>query len=162
MIGFDTLHAAETLTDAGIDATHAKAIVAALSEAVGEPITKADLEPLATRAELQQQIAGVRADLQPLATKAELQQQIAGVRADLQPLATKAELEPFATKADLEAAIQPLATKAELERLATKVELERFATKADLRAEISELKATLTWRIVLALGAFAALVRLMP
>ena len=142
MIGFDTLHAAETLTDAGIDATHAKAIVAALSEAVGEPITKADLEPLATRAELQQQIAGVRADLQPLATKA--------------------ELEPFATKADLEAAIQPLATKAELERLATKVELERFATKTDLRAEISELKATLTWRIVLALGAFAALVRLMP
>ncbi len=131
MIGFDTLHAAETLTDAGIDATHAKAIVAALSEAVGEPITKADLEPLATRAELQ-------------------------------PLATKVELERFATKADLEAAIQPLATKAELERLATKVELERFATKADLRAEISELKATLTWRIVLALGAFAALVRLMP
>ena len=38
MIGLDTLHAAETLTDAGIDATHAKAVVAAPSEAVGEPI----------------------------------------------------------------------------------------------------------------------------
>ena len=42
---------------------------------------------------------------------------------------------------------------------------EDVATKADVvavRAEVSELKATLTWRIVLALGAFAALVRLMP
>lgn len=94
MIAFDTLHAAETLTEAGINATHAKAIVAALSEAVGESITRADLDPLATRADL-----------------------------------------------------------------------ERFATKADfaaLQATISELKATLTWRIVLAIGAFAAIVRLVP
>ena len=92
---------------AGIEAAHAKAIVAAMTEAVGEPITKADLEPLAT----------------------------------------KADLERFATKADLEAAIEPLATKADV---------------AAVRAEVSELKATLTWRIVPALGAFAALVRLMP
>ena len=98
MIGFDTLHAAETLTDAGIDAAHAKAIDAAMTEAVGEPINKADLEPLAT-------------------------------------------------KADLEAAIEPLAIKTDV---------------AVVRAEVSELKATLTWRIVPALGAFAALVRLMP
>ncbi len=149
MIGFDTLHAAETLTDAGIDATHAKAIVAALSEAVGEPITKADLEPLATKAELQQQIAGVRAELQQLATKAELE-----------PLATKVELERFATKAEFQQQIAGV--RAELQQLATKAELEPLATKADVRAEISELKATLTWRIVLALGAFATLVRLMP
>lgn len=42
---------------------------------------------------------------------------------------------------------------------------EQVATKADiaeLKAEIAELKAILTWRIVLALGAFAALVRFMP
>ena len=42
---------------------------------------------------------------------------------------------------------------------------EQVATKADiaeLKAEISELKAILTWRIVLAMGAFAALVRFMP
>ena len=42
---------------------------------------------------------------------------------------------------------------------------EQVATKADiaeLKAEISELKAILTWRIVLAMGAFAALVRLLP
>lgn len=116
MIGFDTLHAAETLTDAGSDAAHAKAIVAAMTEAVGEPITRAELVPLATKA-------------------------------DLERYATKADLEPLATKADLEAAIEPLATKADV---------------AAVRAEVSELKATLTWRIVLALGAFAALVRLMP
>ena len=34
--------------------------------------------------------------------------------------------------------------------------------RAEVRTEISELKASLTWRIVLALGAFAALTRLMP
>ena len=42
---------------------------------------------------------------------------------------------------------------------------EQVATKADiaeLKAEIAELKAILTWRIVLAMGAFAALVRLLP
>lgn len=44
----------------------------------------------------------------------------------------------------------------------TKADLKPFATRADLRAEIADLKATLTWRIVLALGAFAALVRLVP
>lgn len=40
----------------------------------------------------------------------------------------------------------------------TKADLEPLATRADL----ADLKATLTWRIVLALGAFAALVRLVP
>lgn len=40
----------------------------------------------------------------------------------------------------------------------TKTDLEPLATRADL----ADLKATLTWRIVLALGAFAALVRLLP
>ena len=134
MIGFDTLHAAETLTDAGIEAAHAKAIVAAMTEAVGEPINKADLEPLATTADLER--FATTADLEPLATKA-----------DLEHFATTADLERFATKADLEAAIEPLATKADV---------------AAVRAEVSELKATLTWRIVLALGAFAALVPLMP
>ena len=79
---------------------------------------------------------GFEAAIEPLATKA-----------DLERLVTKADLERLATKADLEAAIEPLATKADV---------------AAVRAEVSELKATLTWRIVLALGAFAALVRLMP
>lgn len=43
----------------------------------------------------------------------------------------------------------------------TKADLEPLATQANLRAEIADLEATLTWRIVLALGAFAALVRLL-
>ena len=51
------------------------------------------------------------------------------------------------TGADLEAAVAPLATKADI---------------SAVRADISELKTALTWRIVLAFGAFAALVRLMP
>ncbi len=34
--------------------------------------------------------------------------------------------------------------------------------RAEVRTEIAELKAALTWRIVVALGAFAALTRLMP
>lgn len=51
------------------------------------------------------------------------------------------------TRVELEAVVAPLATKADV---------------AAVRAGISELKATLTWRIALALGAFAALVRLMP
>ena len=43
----------------------------------------------------------------------------------------------------------------------TKADLEPLGTQANLRAEIADLEATLTWRIVLALGAFAALVRLL-
>ena len=34
--------------------------------------------------------------------------------------------------------------------------------RAEVRTEIAELKASLTWRIVIAMGIFAALVRLMP
>ena len=34
--------------------------------------------------------------------------------------------------------------------------------RAEVRTEIAELKAALTWRIVMAVGAFAALTRLMP
>ena len=44
-------------------------------------------------------------------------------------------------------------------------DLERFATRADLaalQAAISELKAASTWRIVPAIGAFAAVAKLAP
>ena len=57
-----------------------------------------------------------------------------------------------------EAFSEQVATKADIAELKT-------ATKADiaeLKAEIAELKAILTWRIVLALGVFAALVRFLP
>jgi hypothetical protein len=71
--------------------------------------------------------------LPTLATKAELR---AEIQAAIAPLARKADLELLATKAELE----PLATKADLEwaiaPLATKAELEPLATRADLRAEL--------------------------
>ena len=50
------------------------------------------------------------------------------------------------------------ATKADIAEL-------KATTKTDvagLKTDIAELKAALTWRIVLAMGAFAALVRLLP
>ena len=53
------------------------------------------------------------------------------------------------------------------EHVATKADLAALRVdfadlRAEVRTEIAELKASLTWRIVLALSAFAALTRLMP
>lgn len=49
------------------------------------------------------------------------------------------------------------------EHVATKSDVAALRAEiAGVRTEIAELKASLTWRIVLALGAFAALTRLMP
>lgn len=101
-IGFDTLRAAENLRQAGITETHAKAIVATMSNAIGEHVaTKSDIADVKTG------IASVRV----------------AVRADLAEMRTE---------------------------------------MAEVRTELAELKAALTWRIVLALGAFAALMRMMP
>ena len=69
-------------------------------------------------------------------TKAELDAAIA-------PLATKAELQaafaPLATKAELQAAIAPLATKVEL-----RAAIAPLATKAELQTAINELGDTIT------------------
>lgn len=65
----------------------------------GPPLTKKDLESLATKADL-------KAAIEPFATKAELQ-------AAVEPLATKAEM-----KEAIDAAIEPLATKIDLKKLA--------------------------------------------
>ena len=115
MANFDALATARDLEGAGMERRQAEAVAAACREAAGadrgELVTKADLAPLATKAELAAAIA-------PLATKAELAAAIA-------PLATKAELAaaiaPLATKAELAAAIAPLATKAELAALETRL-----------------------------------------
>lgn len=101
-IGFDTLRAAESLRQAGIPETHAKAIVATMSSAIGEHVaTKSDI------ADVKTEIASVRV----------------AVRADMAELRTE---------------------------------------MAEVRTEVAELKAALTWRIVLALGVFAALTRMVP
>ena len=134
-IGFDTLRAVETLTDAGIDAIHARAIVSTMHDAVLERFA-----PKSDVTELQTDMAAVKADVHQLKTDvhqlkidvAELQTDMAAVKADVSQLKTDV--------ADLKAGFS--------------VEI------ADLKREIANVQATLTWRIVLAIGAFAALSRL--
>ena len=82
-IAFDTLKAAKVLKDAGFDDAQAEAVVATVGGAVGEPVTKADLEPLATKAEMAELRASMKAEMADLrtATKvdiAELRAEIAG------------------------------------------------------------------------------------
>lgn len=49
------------------------------------------------------------------------------------------------------------------ENVATKADVADLKTEvAAVRTEVAELKAVLTWRIVLVLGAFTALTRMMP
>ena len=74
-------------------------------EAVQGCATKADLERLASKA-----------DLEPFALKS-----------DLKGLASKADLEPFALKSDLKG----LASKADLEPLALKADVEALRTEMD-------------------------------
>ena len=118
-IGFDTLRAADSLTQAGIAETHAKAIVSTMSNAIGEHVaTKTDI------AGVQGEIAGVQGKI------AGVKGEIAGVKADI------------------------AAVRTEIAAVSTEI--------AAVRTEVAELKAALTWRIVLSLGAFAALMRMMP
>ena len=73
----DTLKAAKALKQAGFDDTQAEAVVATVGDAIGEHVTKADLEPLATKVGL----ADLRSDLAEL--RSETKTDIAGLRADL-------------------------------------------------------------------------------
>ena len=52
VVAFDTLAAVKQLRDAGVEERQAEAVVAIVSKAVGEQVTKADLEPLATKSNL--------------------------------------------------------------------------------------------------------------
>lgn len=78
-VAFDTHKVVKDLKRAGFNDEQAEAVVSAVGEAVGENVaTKADLEPVVTKADLQ-------AALEPYATKADIQ-------TSLEPYATKAEL----------------------------------------------------------------------
>ncbi|MCY3844027.1 MAG: hypothetical protein OXH69_10850 [Acidobacteria bacterium] len=138
MVAFDTHAAVRELRAGGFNEDQAERLVDVFNRAVGAPVTKADLEPLATRRELE--LLATKKDLELLATNRELEP--LATRKDLEPLATKRELELLATKTEL------LATKTELlatiEPLATKSELEFLATKSELAA----LEARLAWRLV--------------
>ena len=135
----------------------------AIARAIAPLATRADLEGLATKAEVAKAAAGgtidlaeyaKRTDLVDLATKAELagyatSSQVADLptRADLAGLATKAEIADVAHASD----IAGLATKAELAGLATKADvagvahtsdLTGLATKADLAEALKRVGIT--------------------
>lgn len=116
----------------------------AIARAIAPLATRADLEGLATKAEVAKAAAGgtidlaeyaKRTDLVDLATKAELagyatSSQVADLptRADLVGLATKAEIADVAHASD----IAGLATKAELAGYATKADVAGVAHTSDL------------------------------
>ena len=135
--GFDTLRAADVLTQAGIDRAHARAIVAMMSGAIGEHVaTTSDIAGVKTEIntvskEFAKEAVEVRTGI------AELKTDVAGLKTGVAGLKTDvAEL------------------KTDVAGLKTEV--------AAVRTEVAESKAALTWRIVLALGVFAALTRIMP
>ncbi len=140
-MSFDTLRAVETLQDVGFQARQAKAIVGTMNEAVGEQLAlKTDVGALKTDVgTLKTDVGALKTDVGTLKTDVGvLKTDIAALKTDI------AELKA-ATRADI----------AEL-KATTKTDV------AGLKTDIAELKAALTWRIVLAMGAFAALVRLLP
>ena len=121
----------------------------AIARAIAPLATRADLEGLATKAELAKAAAGgkidlteyaKRDDLAGLATKAEL----AGYATSSQvaDLPTRADLAGLATKAD----VADVARASDLAGLATKAELAGYATKADVAgvAHTSDLASLAT------------------
>ena len=78
---FDTHAAVKQLRAAGVNDTQAETLVDIMSRALGDPVTKADLEPLATKEFVRAEIAGVDGRIAGLRT--DLQSQIAGVRTEI-------------------------------------------------------------------------------
>ena len=74
---FDTHAAVKQLRAAGVNDAQAETLVDIMSRALGDPVTKADLEPLATKEFVRAEIAGVDGRITGL--HAEMQSQIAGV-----------------------------------------------------------------------------------
>ena len=67
---FDTYAAVKRLREAGVEERQAEAFVTTVGDAIGEQVTKADLEPLATaaavaelRGAMQSEIAGFRSEM---------------------------------------------------------------------------------------------------
>ena len=74
---FDTHAAVKRLQEAGADERLAEAVVATVNVAVGEPVTKADLEPLATTAEIAELRAATKAEIAEL--RAEIANEFKGL-----------------------------------------------------------------------------------
>ena len=127
-VAFDTHAAVKTLREAGADEAKAEAIVKTASAAVGaghdQLATKADL------ADIKAELADTRADVVELqaSTKADFAELRASTKADLATLEARLT-NTLATKAELRAAIDPLASKSDL-----------AAAIAGVRAELGILR----------------------
>ena len=81
---FDTHAAVKQLRAAGVTDTQAETLVDIISRAIGDPVTRADLEPLATKEFVRAELAGVDGRID---TKiAGLHTKIAGVRTEIASL----------------------------------------------------------------------------
>ena len=94
-VAFDTHAAVKQLRAAGVNDAQAETLVDIMSRTLGDPVTKADLEPLATREFVRAAISGVDGEIAAVHTKiaavhAEMQSQIAteiaGVRTGIAQL----------------------------------------------------------------------------
>ena len=74
---FDTHAAVKQLRAAGVNDAQAETLVDIMSRALGDPVTKADLEPLATKEFVRAEISGVDGRVAGLNAK------IAGVRTEI-------------------------------------------------------------------------------
>ena len=66
---FDTHAAVKQLRAAGVNDTQAETLVDIMSRALGDPVTKADLEPLATKELVRAEIAGVETKIAGVRTE---------------------------------------------------------------------------------------------
>ena len=81
---FDTHDAVKRLCAAGIDDAQAETLVAVIGHAIGEPVTRSDLEPLATKEFVRTEISRVELKISSVDMKtAGLRAEIAGLEARL-------------------------------------------------------------------------------
>jgi hypothetical protein len=134
---------AEALLDLFTKHPEAKLRLAqAVAETVAVPLnvaTKDDLKQLATKQDIKrlEDTMATKEDLKQFATKDDLKQ--LATKQDLDQLKKWAE-EKFATKQDLETAVEQLKRWAE-ERFVTKEDLKQYATKQDLETAVEQLRA---------------------
>ncbi len=149
------------LTGSGFSEAQTEALFDVYGDGHESLVTQRDIEPLATRDDLQalrteMQAFATKDDLERFATKDDLQT----LRTEMQAFATKDDLGRFATKDDLER----FATKDDLEGFARKDDLHAFATKVDLQGGLQALELRLTLRfgalMVAGVAVLAALERL--
>jgi len=134
---------AEALLDLFTKHPEAKLRLAqSVAETIAIPLnvaTKDDLKQLATKQDIKrlEDKMATKEDLKQFATKDDLKQ--LATKQDLEELKKWAE-EKFATKQDLETAVEQLKRWAE-EKFVTKEDLKQYATKQDLETAVEQLKA---------------------